>query len=362
MIDLTSSLYLGLKHDSASVPGWDRLTTGLPAALAQSPAAGTAARGLARLVGAKAATMAPSTLHAFWDLFTAIGAKEIHVDAGTYPIAWWGAERARCNGAAVRLFRHHDPAALRRAVTTQRSGCPPTVLTDGFCPGCGRAAPIRSYLAIVRRVGGMVVVDDTQALGVLGTPAAGYPFGRGGGGVARWLRVSDPGLIVVASLAKGLGVPVTVVAGSDAALRQYLARSETRVHCSPASNAHLHAAVAAMRVNTSRGDALRGHLARLVGQFRAALGALEVPLTPGLFPVQSMGPGTGLDLVAVHRRLTELGVRTVLHRPRCTGGPALAFIFTAAHRTSDVTRAAHAVARATAAPGARPPAPAAATR
>jgi 8-amino-7-oxononanoate synthase len=217
------------------------------------------------------------------------------------------------------------------------------VLTDGFCPGCGRAAPIGSYLAAVAPFGGSVVVDDTQALGVLGTPASGHPFGRGGGGIARWLRLSSPDLIVVASLAKGFGVPVAAVAGSDAVVRRFLARSETRVHCSPPSNAHLHAAIAAMRVNASRGDALRNHLARLVSQFRTGLGRHGIPLTPGLFPAQSVRPDTRLDLEGAYRRLADLGVRTVLSRPRCRRGIALSFIFTAALQPSDITCVVNAV-------------------
>jgi len=351
VIDLTSSLYLGLKHDSARVPAWERLTTGVPAALAMAPAAGIVARELADLIGAEAATLAPSTLHAFWDLFGTMGAREIHVDAGTYPIAWWGAERARCSGAVVRQFRHHDPAALRQAVAAQRRGQSPAaargggpvVLADGFCPGCGRVAPIEDYLAIAASAGGTVVVDDTQALGVLGTPASGHPYGCGGGGIVRWSRLSSPRLVVVASLAKGFGVPVAVVAGGGAAVQQYLARSETRVHCSPPSNAHLHSAIGALRINASRGDALRSHLAALVSQFRAGLGTLGVPLTPGLFPVQSTGAGARLDVQVLYRRLAGLGIRAVLNRPRCRPGITLTCIFTAEHRQADVTQVVRAV-------------------
>jgi len=349
VIDLTSSLYLGLRHDSRSVPGWAQLTTGVPAALAVAPAAGTVERRLAGLIGAETATMAPSTLHAFWDVFAAMGAREIYVDAGTYPIASWGAERARCSGSVVRTFGHHDPAALRHAVAAQRRGRRTAndgrlvVLADGFCPGCGRVAPVDRYLAIVAPAGGLVVVDDTQALGILGTPAWGHPYGRGGGGIARWLRLPSPSLLVVASLAKGFGVPVAAVAGSGAVVRRYVVRSETRVHCSPPSNAHLHAAIAAMRINAARGDALRMRLAGLVSQFRTMLGALGVPLTPGLFPVQTMGADTRLDLEMVHLRLAELGVKTVLNRPRCRQGVALSFIITAEHSEADITRVARAV-------------------
>jgi 8-amino-7-oxononanoate synthase len=348
VIDLTSSLYLGLRHDSRRVPSWAQLTTGKPAALAVAPAAGTVAQALAGLIGTQAATLAPSTLHAFWDLFAAIDAREIHVDAGTYPIAWWGAERAHSCGAIVQPFRHHDPAALRRAVAAngrdRDSGSGRlVVLADGFCPGCGRVAPIGSYLDIVAPLGGLVVVDDTQALGVLGAQTAGQPFGGGGGGTSRWLKLSSPHLLVVSSLAKGFGVPVATVAGSQAIVRRYVARSETRVHCSPPSNAHLHAAIEALRINALRGDALRRRLARLVSQLRSMLGALGVPLTPGLFPVQSVGADSGLDLEMVHLRLAELGVKTVLNRPRCRPGIALTFIVTAAHRETDLIQAAGAL-------------------
>jgi 8-amino-7-oxononanoate synthase len=345
VIDLTSSLYLGLRHDSAVVPPWTQLTTGVPAALAKAPETGPVAARLARLIGAHAATLAPSTLHAFWDLFVALGARQIFVDAGTYPIARWGADRARCAGAAVRTFRHHDPEALCRAMSAA-AGRGPVVLTDGLCPGCGGVAPVGDYLDAVRRRGGTVVIDDTQALGVLGTPAPGHPYGTGGGGTARWAGLGDARLLIVASLAKGLGVPVAVVAGNQAIVRRYEARAETRVHCSPPSNAHLSAATHALMCNETRGDELRRRLAGLVTRFRSLLKAQGIPVMAGLFPVQTIPPQNSLDLREVNRCLSELGIRAVLHRPRCEPGLALSFVFTAAHRRADVDRAARAIGTA----------------
>ena len=217
------------------------------------------------------------------------------------------------------------------------------MLTDGLCPGCGGVAPVGDYLDAVRRRGGAVVVDDTQALGVLGTPARGHPYGAGGGGIARWAGLSDARLVIVASLAKGLGVPVAVVAGGQAMVRRYEARAETRVHCSPPSNAHLSAAIHALRCNATRGDELRRHLAAVVTRFRALLQAQGIPVMAGLFPVQTIPSPGGLDLRDVHQRLGELGIRAVLHRPRCAPGLALSFIFTAAHRRAEAEQAARAV-------------------
>ncbi|MGO9729745.1 MAG: aminotransferase class I/II-fold pyridoxal phosphate-dependent enzyme [Streptosporangiaceae bacterium] len=345
MLDLTSSLYLGLGHNISNGPSRMPLTTGVPAALAEAPGAATVADALAGLIGLTSATLAPSTLHAFWDLFPVMGAGTIYVDAGTYPIGRWGAERARCGGASVRTFGHHDPAGLRRAVTSD-GGHRPVILTDGMCPGCGRVAPVGDYLAVADRFAGSVVVDDTQALGVLGTPARGHPYGIDGGGTARWAGLSGPRLVIVASLAKGFGVPVAVVAGRRPVVRRYEARAETRVHCSPPSNAHLSAAAQALACNASRGDELRDHLARLVTRFRTLLGRRGVRLTPGLFPVQTIRTPPEHDVRAVHRHLGELGVGAVLHTPRCGQGLALSFIITAAHREGDIDRAVRAISTA----------------
>jgi 8-amino-7-oxononanoate synthase len=212
VLDFTSSLYLGLRHASSSLRPWAQLTTGMPAALAEPPQAQTIAAELARLIGTERATLARSTLHAFWDLFGTQADEEmaIYVDANAYPIARWGAERAGARGALVRTFPHHDPSALwQRLHVERRPRGQLLALADGVCPTCG-PAPVRDYLEVVREVGGQLVLDDTQALGILGhSPGPDTPYGRGGGGSLRWHQIGAADVIVVNSLAKGFGVPMT---------------------------------------------------------------------------------------------------------------------------------------------------------
>ena len=78
MLDFTSALYLGLTHDSQSLPRWRALTTGVPAALRSAPGASRVAAGLAGVIGTERATLSPSTLHLFWDclLYTSDAADE----------------------------------------------------------------------------------------------------------------------------------------------------------------------------------------------------------------------------------------------------------------------------------------------
>lgn len=346
-LDFTSALYLGLRHPSPSLRSWPGLTTGKPAALQPAPGSAVLARKFAALVGCERATPLASTLHLFWDLFGLLAHDRvrIYMDDGTYAIARWGVERAAARGIAVRRFPHHDAAALHALVAQDRhAGQRPIVLADGFCPSCGAAAPAAAYLSCVEPHRGLVVLDDTQALGMLGEKP-GAPYGRGGGGSLRWHGITSEAVLVGSSLAKGFGVPMAVLAGSAGVIRQFEARSETRVHCSPPSLAHLHAAEQALAVNEVHGEALRRHLARLVRRFRAGLRAIGLAADAGLFPVQTLRPA-GIAAQVLHERLLGFGIRSVLIR-RCREiGARVAFLITALHRSSDIDLAVDAIRRA----------------
>lgn len=342
MLDFTSALYLGLNHAHAELRPWTQLTLGKPAALSPPPDSDALADRLAHLIGCERATLGTSTLHLFWDVFGLISRERvaIYVDAGTYPIARWGVERAWTRGALVRGFRHHDISALQQALRRDASsGHTPIVVTDGFCPGCGRPAPLRAYLDKARAYDGWLVIDDTQALGIYGRSARGTPYGRGGGGSLRWHTIEDDRVIVIGSLAKGLGVPIAVLAGSHAAIEQFNQRSETRVHCSPPSMALVRAAEHALTINATQGDGLRDQLAQRVRYFRTRLAELALSAEGGWFPVQTLRLDPEQIAIDVHERLRNAGIETVLHRERGGSGPRLSFIFTARQRRSEIDRA-----------------------
>jgi 8-amino-7-oxononanoate synthase len=343
VLDFTSALYLGMRHASEALRPWAQFTTGVPAILA-APAGTTAvANKLAELAGCERATLAPSTLHLFWDLFGIVAkdAVAIYMDAGVYPIVKWGVERAAACGVPVRNFPHHDALALRRLVQQDaHQDLSPVVVTDGFCPACSRIAPISAYLKLIRQVGGYLILDDTQALGILGhSPERGVPYGKGGGGSLRWCNASGPDILLISSLAKGFGVPVAVLAGSKAMIRNFEAKSETRVHCSPPSVAVIRAAEHALAENEEMGDTLRMHLAQRVKQFRDRLARAGFSTSGGLFPVQTLALAPGLEAETLHERLLQQGVRTVLHNGRHRRGARLSFVITALHTAGDIDRA-----------------------
>jgi 8-amino-7-oxononanoate synthase len=350
MRDFTSALYLGIRHPSRSLRSWSQFTTGKPAALEWAPSAETIAAALAELQGTERVTLLPSTLHLFFDLFEVLRQEgmRLYVDAGAYPMARWGAERAAARGALLRHVPHYDPVAVQHMVEQDSaSGLRPVILADGFCPDCGRAAPLPQYLHCVVPDNGYVVLDDTQALGIWGqAPSRLNPYGRGGGGSLYLHRNRSPAVIIGSSLAKGFGVPLATLGGSAKLIRRFTRQSETLVHASPPSIAVLHAAEHALMLNAARGDAIRRHLARLVTRFRERIYRTRLSGTHSLFPVQTLTADPGLDVVRLHRMLGEAGVRTVVARKSMAQGAKLLFVFNALHSFDDVEVAADALATA----------------
>lgn len=336
MLDFTSSLYLGLQHPAATLEPWAQLTLGVPAALKQPPAADRLSRRLAQLIGCERATLARSTLHLFWDLLGILTRQPAFVclEAGAYPVGRWAAERVRVRGVVVRRFAHHDPTSLSTLLADGSTNGRPIVCCDGFCPGCGRPAPLADYLSLVRAAGGLLVIDDTQALGILGEPIAGKPYGLGGGGSLRAHQLAGPEILVISSLAKAFGAPLAVLAGSARSVRGFEAASTTRIHSSPPSRADLHAALRALGLNAADGDRRRHRLAALIGLLHRRL----EPLQPrGWFPVQHL-PRV-VDAGRLYRRLVRSGLHSVLTRPSCQQQAHVALMVTARHRSWQIERA-----------------------
>lgn len=336
-IDFTSSLYLGMEHAWQSLTRWERLTLGKPAALESVPGTRRVEQELAALTGCERVLLAPSTLHLFWDLFAFLARRgmSIFLDAGSYPIVQWGVERAASGGAPVKVFRQHDHRALSSLLKTAAGK--PVVVADGYSPLRGSSAPVAAYLECVKPMGGLVVIDDTQALGIFGhSPSTEQPYGNEGGGSLRRAGVRDGQVVVVSSLAKGFGAPLAMLGGSEAMTAAFEFESATRMHCSPPSAAVVAAASHALGVNRRYGEALRRQLAQRVAHFRLRLRDLNVIATGGPFPVQPLRMPEKIDVGALHEALLASGVQTVLHRGTNGADLRISFIITTKHSAGDI--------------------------
>lgn len=336
MIDLTRALYLGLEHASSSLLPWQRLTSGRPAAL-EATAASPLERSLARLLGMERALLAPSTLHVVTDLYAALAARvrQVHVDACAYPITWWGLERARLRGVTITPYHSLSELGVRVA----RGAAPCAIVTDALCLGCRRTKPLDRLAQLAQRSEGILIVDDSQGVGVLGAnPTPACPYGRGGGGTLAWCAAPRSSVLLLGSLAKAFGAPLAFVAGGAELVGWFARGSGTRVHASPCSAASFAALERALRVNAERGDALRARLLERVQAFREAVDDSGGKLARGLFPVQATPAVPAPVALRLERELRGTGLLAVVTRA-ARGRARLGCVLTATTATDDARRA-----------------------
>jgi 8-amino-7-oxononanoate synthase len=331
-LDFTSSLFLGLRHGSASLPPWASLTTGVPAVLHEATAAHRIAATVAAAQGAQAGVVGRSALHALMDVMGMIPQRGdvVAIDASAYSLAEWAALRAAANGAVVRKFPHHRPEAI-----VPRPGRRLFVLTDGWCPGCNRPAPLPQLRQLAHGTGGALIVDDSLAFGVLGNKRRGEVFGDGSG-TPGWCGLDHAGIVWVASLAKAFGAPLAVTTGDAATIRRLAEAGGNRVHSSPPSAADLAAASTALRdPNDNRARRIR--LQRQVLRLRSRLQDIGLPVSGLPFPVVSVRL-LGSDAQRWWSRLQSAGIRALLQQSRCRRGVMLTVLVRADHSPADLDR------------------------
>lgn len=343
MIDFASTLYLGMQHPSSETGGYDALTTGTPASLAVSPLSGEVAAQAAALQGCEAGMVAPSTLHLSIDLFDRLGRSHaIIADEALYPVMRWGLERIRGLGVPVAWFRHGDPADLARQMRQLPRARPPAVIVDATGIE-GSPTPIGRYLAIVQRHRGLLAIDQSQTLGLLGArPCASHPWGRGGGGVLRYADITSAApVLLLASWAKAFGAPLATLCGPAALVSEIARAGPTQSHCSTASQSALLAAMSALAINQRDGERLRAALSRRVARLDDGLRWLARHRLPDLqilrrfHPLQQIRLDCAERTLGLHAALRARGFRTALLRQY---GPhyALALVVRANHRTADI--------------------------
>ncbi|UOQ51421.1 aminotransferase class I/II-fold pyridoxal phosphate-dependent enzyme [Hymenobacter cellulosivorans] len=341
MVDFTSALYLGPPR--LQLPAGLPLTTGRPAALQEPDWHRRVAGEVARRQGLETGLLAPSTLHLFWDVLTLLPRSGVvFIDKTMYPVGQWGAARAVLRGLPVVPFSAANLPALARQLHTYRAqGRTPWLLTDGWRLNGAGPAPLARYLQLLSPdSASALLVDDTQAFGVLGArPSVRQPLGQGGGGTLPYLGVRHPQVLTITSLAKGLGVPVAVLAGSRAWLRHYEQCSTVRVHTSPVSGWHAAAAAQVLQHDARHGEAARHQLTRHIGQFRQDLQAAGLRLRGGWFPVQKLVLPRASASLGLYQLLREEGFQALLladaARPTV---PQVAFCLRADHRPADLRR------------------------
>lgn len=327
-----SSLYLGLHHETNKLKPWDSLTSGAPARILEVKGTDLLSKRLAELQGCGKSLVSQSTLHLFWDLFGTFkeNETEIYADQFAYTVSLWGMERAKSRGIRTHFFRHGDSNDLKRKIrTTLSNNRIPVVVSDSYCPTCGMIFQIEDYLEYISYLGGKVIIDDTQGIGILGYK---------GGGILRHKGLSDKGVILISSLAKAFGVPIACISSNNEEIARFDKMSSTRVHCSSPSAASVNAALHALDVNARYGDQLRSKLKYLITFFRRGLNEKCLnTVQKTLFPLQSFVFKEEKTALKVFLSLQESGIQAVMHKYHGTRNSiSISFIIRADMNTDEI--------------------------
>lgn len=207
-------------------------------------------------------------------------------------------DACRLARAEVCVFPHGDVDALDAALR-ERAGRARRLLlvADGVYSMDGDTAPLREMVAVAKRWGALVVLDDAHGFGTLG------PEGRG---TAAAFGVEDGVDLFVGTLGKALGSFGAFVAGSGLARDLLVNVARSFIFTCALAPPQLAAARAALRI--ARRESVRRHqLQSNAARLRARLarhGVSTAPSTTHIVPVVVGENGATMALCA---RLLERG-------------------------------------------------------
>lgn len=108
--------------------------------------------------------------------------------------------------ARIRTFRHNDPTAAEETLSRQPEGARTLIIVEGLYSMDGDVCPLPEFVALKKRHGALLMVDEAHSIGVLGATGRGLHehHGMPGREVDLW----------VASLSKAIPSVGGMVAGS----------------------------------------------------------------------------------------------------------------------------------------------------
>ena len=243
--------------------------------------------------------------------------------------------------ATFRVYPHRDTDRLKRLLARRRADQRVLIVTDGVFSMDGDIAPLPEIVALAKRYGAMVLLDDAHATGVLG---------ESGQGTLEHFHLAhdgDEGIIQMGTLGKAFGTYGAYVAGSRALITYLLNTARTFLFTTaipPAVAAATLAALDILEQEPERRQRL-GKNQRTLAHGLAAAGFTTHQGETPIFPLIVGDPGR---TVAMSEQLWEAGIWVPAIRPPTVpaGTSRLRLSVMATHTTADLNTAIQAVTRA----------------
>jgi 8-amino-7-oxononanoate synthase len=256
---------------------------------------------LADFEGAATATLAPSGYAANLAVLQALGGPDCVVFSDERNHASI-VDGCRLSRGRVEVFAHRDLDDLERRLRAAPGR--PVIASDTVFSMDGTVADVAGLVALARRHGAWLVLDEAHATGVVG------PGGRGALAAAG-VDPREPLVVRVVTLSKALGAGGGAVCGDAVVRRLLLQRGRALVFSTALPHPTVAAARAALRVLRDEGAAL---LATLRGNARVLRGALEADGDAAM-PIVPVVTGDPSRAVMLESLMLEAGYLVQAVRP-----------------------------------------------
>ncbi|HOC14643.1 MAG TPA: glycine C-acetyltransferase, partial [Propionicimonas sp.] len=189
----------------------------------------------------------------------------------------------RLSKAARYRYRNRDLADLEAQLVTAADARRKVIVTDGVFSMDGYFAPLEGICDLAERYGALVVVDDSHAVGFVGT---------GGRGTPELFGVADRVDVITGTLGKALGgASGGYVSGPSEVIALLRQRARPYLFSNSVAPAVVAGSLAALELVSSSADA-RDRLNSNAALFRELMTAAGFELLPGAHPiVPVMFPG-----------------------------------------------------------------------
>jgi len=234
----------------------------------------------------------------------------------------------RLAGARLLRFRHNDLAHLEELLLKERGAGRGLVIVESLYSMDGDIAPLAELVALKRRYGCLLMVDEAHATGL---------YGEHGAGLIQEAGLAEQVDVVVGTFGKALGSYGAYVAGSQE-LREYLInRARSFIYSTGLPPAVVGASLAAVRLVRNHPE-LRQGLVERADYFKECLIREGLLGTPGPSHIIPVLIGDGATALRLAEECCRVGLFVTAIRPPTVpeGTARVRFSLTLHHRLEEL--------------------------
>ena len=208
-------------------------------------------------------------------------------------------DAAASTGKPCFPFAHRDPGDLEKKIGARLGGGErPLILSDGVFPTFGRLAPLPEYAAAARRYRGLLCVDDSHGVGVLGA---------NGRGTAEHFGLPAGRCHVAATLSKAFGGYGGFIAGRKGLVARVRSRAGAWRGSTPPPTPV--AAATARGIELLLADpGMRARLRENVAALKTGMRRLGLPADESPVPIVAWTHGSAAAMRGLQQELLRRGI------------------------------------------------------